>query len=318
MLALLFALVVLPGARANDVGPLPPPPPPTPVSVRDVETNVPTVLAVSAAVYTSAALLHEGFGHQMGCWAAGRRPIGFSTANAGCDPDTPLLDAMGGALFGNGLGALATGIPLLLEPPKDGATYYAFWLHTLVNVQQIGGYMLVGPWLPVGDWGDAGVLASVRPRQRLPWRIGLSAVGLGITAASIPLAHGLGRPLFGDDMKAGQARRRLLTWVPWLAGSSLIVGSALLNRAGPQFAISSGIANFAGTLFLAYLPVFFADDAFAPKRQKTLRSGPPTRVLPIRKRPAWWVIGGIAAVGAVLVFGPGVGRYDEPHPFVPR
>jgi hypothetical protein len=277
----------------------------------DVQTDFPTVLSISLATYVSTALLHEGLGHQTGCALQGGQPLGFSTANAGCDPGGLFFDEVGGALVGNGVGALATGIPLVVAPPtKNGAAYYALWLHTLVNLQQIGGYMMVGAWIPVGDWGPGGALSELD--NPLPAQIALSATGLAITAATIPLAHHWGKPLFGDDMVRSQSRRRMLTWTPWLAGSSLIVGSAFLNRAGPEFAATAAFANFAGTLFLAYLPVFFADDVFVP--------GPKSgkQPLAITRQPVWWVVGGIAAVGAVAAFGPGIGQYPEPHPLAPR
>ncbi len=274
--------------------------------------DVPTVLAISAVTYVSAALFHEGLGHAGACALAGGDVIGVSLANAGCD--SPSLGVQrweaAGGILGNGVGALITGIPLVLSPPKRGADYYALWLHTLVNLQQAGGYLLVGPWVPVGDWGTSGVLQGVE--RPLGWQIGLSALGLGITGATIPLAHHWGKPLFGDDLGASQPRRRWLTWTPWLLGSSLVVSSSLLNRAGPEFAVSAAVANFAGTLFLAYLPIFFAQEAFVPGKPY---DRPP---LSIRRRNAWLVAGAVAAASAFVVLGPGIGDYPNPHPVFGR
>jgi len=274
--------------------------------------HVPTVLGISTTTYVSTALFHEGVGHGGACLAVGGKVTGISLANAGCEGITPAQERWvdAGGILGNGVGALATGLPLLLRPPRRGPGHYALWLHTIVNLQQAGGYLMVGPWLPVGDWGTGGVLEGVE--RPLGWQIGLSALGIGITGATIPLAHHLGKPLFGDDMKAAQRRRRWLTWTPYFVGSSLIVGSSLLNRAGPEFAASAAVANFAGTLFLAYLPIFFAEDAFVPAPKYGRRP------LEIERRTGWMVAGAVVAVAAVTVLGPGIGRYPEPHPFLGR
>jgi len=291
-------------AQLPDAPPLPDPVAP----IQDVQTDFGTVLAISSTVYLTSALLHEGLGHAGACALSGGRAEGFSLANAGCSPHTRGEKAAG-ALLGNGVGALATGIPLMVAPPRrNGATYYALWLNTLVNLQQIGGYMMVGAWLPVGDWGTEGVLEG----QSFGAQLAVSLTGLGLTAATIPLAHHWGRPLFGDDLKAAQPRRRLLTWTPWLVGSSLVVGGSLLNRAGPEFAVSAALSTFTGTLALAYMPLFFSDPVFAPKGRS---KGAP---LAIRRQKGWWVVGGLVAVGAVAAFGPGIGRYPKPHPLDPR
>ncbi|MCA9568633.1 MAG: hypothetical protein KC656_12360 [Myxococcales bacterium] len=272
------------------------------------ELDVPTVLAVSAATYVSAAVLHEGLGHGGGCLLAGGRFTAFSLAVVDCQDTGPggARFEAGAGVLGGTVGALATGIPLVLGGDDLGGTSrYALWLHTLVNMQQVGGYMMVGPWVGVGDWSDQGVFAGVR--RPLPGKIAASATGLAITLASVPLANALGRPLWEGDL----GRKRALTWTPWLVGSSLITFSALANRAGPEFAVSAGVANFAGTLFLAYLPLFFNTPPFDPAAP---HSGVPQ---PVRRSRAWWIAGGLVAVGAVAVLAPGVGRFPEPHPLVP-
>ena len=198
------------------------------------------------------------------------------------------------------------GASLWAAPPDDGAAHYHLWLQTVVQLQQAGGYLMLGPWVPVGDWGDSGFFRDVdRP---IAGKIAVSAAGLALTAGTIPLAHGLGKPLFGGD------RRRLvaLTVGPWLGGSALVTAGSLLNRAGPEFAASAAASTFFGTVFLAYLPLLFADPAFEPGAPHV---GP---LKPIERKPVWWVVGGVAAVGAVAAFGPGVGRYDQPHPLDPR
>ena len=277
----------------------------------EVETDAVTVAAIAATVYSANAILHEGVGHEFGCLIGGGKPTGFSTAVAGCEVDTAsgyrLLTA-GGALGNLAFGA-GFGVSLAAAPPEDGAAHYALWLATVTNLWQASGYLMVGPWLPVGDWGSEGFLRDVD--HPLPLQIGLSALGTGMTLGTIPVAHQLGKPLFGEQRYAS-GRGRLLTLMPYFGGSSLIVGSALLGRAGPEFAVSAAVSNFAGTLFLAYLPLFFSDKFFEP--------GDPYKgeIKAIRRSPAWWVVGGVVALGTVAVLGPGVGQFEKPHPLDPR
>ena len=50
-------------------------------SEADVETDLPTLLAISATTYMEVYLVHEGLGHLGSCALSGGRPAGFSTAN---------------------------------------------------------------------------------------------------------------------------------------------------------------------------------------------------------------------------------------------
>lgn len=63
--------------------------------------------------------------------------------------------------------------------------------------EQAGGGMMVGPWLSVGDWGDSGVFRDVR--RPLAGKIAVTTAGLLLTAATILIRHGLGKPLVGED-----------------------------------------------------------------------------------------------------------------------
>lgn len=276
-----------------------------------LETDLPTVLAVGATAYVAGALIHEGLGHGGACLAVGGRLRGVSLANAGCDGITAgqgRLVAMGGAL-GNTLMGGASAAWLLARPPSDPATRAFLVLHTAVNLQQAAGYLTVGPWLPVGDWGTGGVLAGVE--RPFAAQLGLSATGVALSFGSVMLTHHLAQPLWGRG--AGESRGRMwaLTLAPYLLGSSLVTFSSLANRAGPEFAVSAAVANFAGTLFLAYIPLFFRDEVFRPGSPRDVR---PVRRL--RSRP-WAVIGTLAAVGAVAAFAPGIGSYDRSHPLDP-
>jgi hypothetical protein len=279
-----------------------------------VETDIPTILSIGAASYTLAAVVHEGLGHGAGCAIGGSKPSGVSLALAQCDergmtPGGVRWLTAGGA-GANLLAGTAFASTLLLAPPKDGNAYYFLWLSSVVNLYQTAGYMMVGPWIPVGDFGTDGFLRNVR--SPLPAQIGISALGAGLTAGTLFLGNKLAEPLLGDEPGVRSKRMWTTTLLPYLAGSTLVAGSSLLNRDGPGFAASAAIANFAGTLFLAYTPLFFKSDTFHPWRE------PGSRAMSMPRNPLWIAIGVATAATAILVLGPGVGPgFKDPHPFDP-
>jgi hypothetical protein len=270
-----------------------------PASGEEPLHDVPTVLAIGSTSYLLAAVVHEGVGHETACWATSGDLQGFSLANAGCDPETPWVSA-GGTIANVAVGG-AFSLTLALSPPRDANTYAFLWTSAAADLFQAGGYLLVGPWVGAGDWGTGGVLEGAA--HPLPWQVGISAAGLGLSAGAVLLTNRLGQPLLGS-----LPRQRRMIWVPYLAGSSLVTAGSLLNRAGPEYAVSAGMANFAGTLFFAYIPLFFHDGFWTP--------GPAAEgdLLTVHRSPLWWGIGLATAATAVAVLGPGVGDYPTPHP----
>ena len=276
------------------------------------ETDIPTVMAIGATTYLVTGLIHEGAGHLGACGIVGGTAMGMSTGVADCDWSDVGLGgrrtvALGG-VAANLTFSLSTMTSLLVNPPKNSREYFALWLFTSINLLQGVGYPLVSVWTPIGDFSTNAALEGVK--NPLPWQISLSLASGGLLFASIPLMHQLGKPLFGDD-KSYRRRLFLLTVVPYLTGSTLLTLSGLLFRDTPLMAISTGVANFAGTLFLAYLPLFFYDDFWIPGKKWT----EPAK--PIRRSVPWLVVGSVAVVSALTIFGPGVGKFDNPHPLDP-
>ena len=274
------------------------------------ELDLWTISSVASLTFFTAQMDHEAIGHGGACLLTGSELLGVSTSVLGCEEDSDLahgLVSAGGTVADFAVGAsLATS--LYLAPPDDGTTYYFMWLLSAVSLLQAGGYMMVFPWVPdAGDWANDGVFRGVEPK--LAWQLGISALGLGITFGAIPILNALLEPLLGDA-EDRDSRRAWMTLLPYALGSTLITSGALLNRAGAGLgAFSAGSATFGGTLFLAYLPLFFDDDFFRP--------GPRTDAAgkPIPFSAGWVTAGAIAAVAAVAIFGPGIGGgFDEPHP----
>lgn len=270
-------------------------------SVEDEEVDPWTVASIGATVYLLSAVTHEGLGHAASCWSVGDEPLGFSTAVADCvgelSPAQTRVVAFSGA-GANLLLASVSGTVLALAPPSSGAAYYATWLTTAVNLFQAFGYMMVGPWVPAGDFSTQGVLNGIE--KPLGARIAWSAVGLAGTAGSIFLLNKWGEPLWGAGAHRN-GRRMWMTLGAYLVGSTLVTTSALLSRVSPALVLSAGIANFVGTLFLAYIPLFFGSDFFIPGGAT---NQPPLSI----PRSTPWIVAGVASVGlAYGLFGPGVG-----------
>ncbi len=286
--------------------------------VEPVETDLWTVLSIGVTVYTLTALTHEAFGHEGACLLAGEKPEGFSLGIAGCSEGKTLtrgdnaLVSAGGALANalHGGGAVAM---LSLSPPDDGAAYYYWWLTGATNLFAASGYLLAGPWVPEGDFNTrTGVLAGLDPE--LGWQIGVSALGAAMTFGSLFLMNDLAEPLLGRDPDLRSDRRLNLTLWPYLVGAGLLTASAALTRfddSGPVV-LSAAVGNFAGTLFLGYMPLFFTDDVFYPSVEDS-----PDRPLSIGPDPTWMAVGTAAALTAIFVFGPGLGNFPQEHPFDP-
>jgi hypothetical protein len=132
-----------------------------------------------------------------------------------------------------------------------------------------------------------------------------------MTFGTVFLANWLSQPLLGDEAGTRNSRRLTLTLWPYLVGSTFITASGLLSRAGSEYAVSAAVATFAGTLFLAYIPLFFRGDAFYP--------GEPVRgpALPIERSKPWLIAGALSLVLGLAVFGPGLGDFPTPHPLDP-
>lgn len=269
--------------------------------------DVTTAAILGLTVFLGSALVHEGLGHGGACLATGGRVRGVSLANAGCEGSrAPAVESVAGPLANVAVGGASAGW-LLSRPPRDPVAYSYLWLQSSVHLFQASGYLMVGPWVPVGDMGTGGALAGVsRP---LPAQLALSAAGAGMTFGTVLLSNHLAAPLWGRGASLDRESRRRMTVLPYALGGGLVTASSIANRAGPEFAASAGVANLAGTLFLAYIPLFFADEVFIP--------GPPTDEAPrsLRAQKAWLIAGGVVATAAIATLGPGVGAgYPEPHP----
>lgn len=276
-------------------------------------TDLPTLLAIGATSYVTTAVLHEGIGHMViGCGLAGERMRGFSLSVAGCEESGSISShriVAGAAVPTNFLAGSGFATHLLLDPPRDGSLYYFEWLMMTINLMQASGYLMVGPWVGAGDMSTEGVLRNAK--SPLGLQLGMSVTGTAMMGGTLFLANHLAEPLLGTDSALRDSRRWKLTIPAYLFGSTLVTSSSLLTRGMPEASVTAAIANFAGTLFLAYMPLFFSSDTFYPSK------GSHPSAKPIERSIPWLALGAASTIAAVFVLGPGIGRFDSPHPFDP-
>jgi hypothetical protein len=259
--------------------------------------DVVTVLAVSAVVYVTATLCHEGLGHGVACLIVGGKPEAISTSwfawdRSGFAPWAVRAVAAGGTIANLLAGVVCLALLYGLSP-RSGSWYYFLWLCSAVNLFMGGGYLMTSPLFGFGDWHE--FVKGLRPE--VVWRISLAAIGALISGGVLLLLVQLAEPLLGADLEERMWRARLLCWVPYLAaGGVLMTVSALFNSRGPIYAFSSALATLGGTAFLPWLTkwiehprILVSDDA-----------------LSILWSWGWLAAGSIAALSSLAIFGRGV------------
>jgi hypothetical protein len=259
--------------------------------------DVATVLAISAVVYVTASICHEGLGHGLAALLVGGKPLAVSTSwfswdHAGVGPWAVRAVAAAGTVANALMGALLLG-PLYAFSARSGNWYYFCWLGAGVNLFMAGGYLMTSPLFGFGDWQE--FVRDLWPE--LVWRIGLITLGGVISGGALLLLVERAAPLLGSDSAERMRRARLLCWLPYLAaGGVLMTASALVNSEGPIYVISSALASLGGTAFLPWLTTWIRDP------QSTAANEP----LPILRSWGWVTAGSVAALLSLTILGYGV------------
>jgi hypothetical protein len=264
--------------------------------------DIAMVLAISAIVYVTSALCHEGLGHGLACLLVGGKPEAVSTSWFACDPSgfgpwAARAVAAGGTIANLLLGSVF--LALLYEfSPRSGSWYYFLWLGTAVNLFMGGGYLMTSPLFGFGDWDE--FVKGLHPE--IVWRISLAIIGALISFGALVFLVKHAEPLLGSDLKERTRRARVLCWVPYLAaGGGLMTVSALFNSGGAIYLVSSALATLGGTVFLPWLTTWI-------KHPQSLVS---SDALPILRSWGWLAAGCVAAVCSLVVFGPGVSFHSD-------
>lgn len=259
--------------------------------------DLPTVCAIGMVAYLLANLTHEGLGHGGTCWLMGGRPLGISSA--WFDGDTTGVSAWGvraekaGGTLANLLLGLGFAAWLRAMRRPTGQLYYFVWLAMTVNLLQAGGYLMVSPLAGFGDWKEF-IRGLAQP---LLWRLGLTALGLVISAAALRFAVGTLEPLLGNRWEDRRQRSRWLCWLPYgFAGGLVFSIAALFNPGGKVFLLTSAAAHLGGTAWLAWLPAWI----------RPSQSAVPNTPLAIGRQNGWIAAGLAAVIICIFVLGPAV------------
>ncbi len=258
--------------------------------------DVATVLAIGMLVYLVKNVVHEGVGHGGACLLVGGEPLGISSAwfDASYDDVSPwarrFVKAAG--TFANlALGAILIPVWFALKTSPRVHLRVFVWLLLVANLLSGAGYMLADPIGNFGDW--SAFLEGLEPQ--LPVRVGIVAIGAALSAATIRFALRSVGVFLGGEERERKRRMRWLCLGPYVLGGVTFTLAGLLNPEGAVFAVTSALATFGGTAFLAWLPAWLGvrhtDDAPAPD---------------IARSAAWIAAGVTSLVVIVGVLGPAI------------
>lgn len=263
------------------------------MSVPDFRVDRFTVLAIGMAAMLLSNVTHEGLGHGGACLLVGGRPIALSSAwfesdLTGVSAWGQRAESAGGTLANVLLGTILIGW-LRLRRPATAQAHYFLWLAAVVNLLQGGGYLLTSPFFGFGDW--RAFLAGLEPQ--LPWKLGLTSVGLAISCAALWAGVSSLTPLLPAGAEAKRVARQL-AWLPYLViGGGVFTLAAALNPLGPTFMFTTALAHLGGCAWLVWLPEWVRSRAVAG----SLGAPGPS--------PGWRIAGALALL-CVFVLGRGV------------
>jgi hypothetical protein len=260
-------------------------------------TDLVTVVAISAIVYTLAKVTHEGLGHGLACVAAGGTLNGVSSSWCDCATEGLSAWAIRGEKAAGTIANLLVALAMIgLQrwlPNASGATRYFLWLTFVVNALMGAGYLMVDPIFGFGDW--KAFLEGLD--GQLVLRVLLVALGVALTLLTFRRAARTLVPFVGTAAESSVPLARRLCWLPWgLAGGVLLTGAASLNHYGSKYAFTSALATLGGTWLLVWVPSVFG-------KSKVPSVGPSLVI----ERSSSYLAAGMAAMAFLLtLFGPGL------------
>ncbi len=252
-----------------------------------------TLLAVGVLVYAIKNFLHEAVGHGGVCVLVGGDPVALSSAwwdatYEGVSPWGRRMVKAGGTLVNVAVGVLLMPLWFSAKKKLPQRPWLAFflWLLIVVNLLSGGGYAMVDPLGGFGDW--AAFLKGLQPQQ--PIRFSIVAAGAAVSLIGVRFGAKEIRVFMGNDRK----RMWMLCVGPYLAGSAVLLISAIFNPYGPEFIITTALANLAGTIWLVcFLP-------FLVKGEVEVEA------VELPRAPVWIGAGGLAAIVVIAVLGPAI------------
>ncbi len=255
-------------------------------------TDILTLIALSAAAYILAIALHEHGGHTLACAALGGAVRELGAFYVDCD--TASLTSMGSRIvaLAGPLASLLFGlIGLALfdrTPPTSAPRKYFLWLLGTVNLMIAAGYLLFSGVTGIGDFGldPNGVFYQAEPA----WAVRLILTILGLVAYGGVILLSLRKVdrFIGGAGEERVSRAQTLSLTSYLTGGAVAVLIGLLNPHGIVIVLISSVASsMGGTSGLAWM-------------MQLLNRKKATAEEPFEMARSWgWII---ASVGFVLAY----------------
>jgi hypothetical protein len=200
-------------------------------------SDVLTVASVAALAYMLGSTLHEGLGHGGACLLSGGRPLVLSSVHFECSADTRLVMA-GGTLVNLLAGALFFVLGRLVSREYPRLKFF-LWLSMAVNLFAGTGYFLFSGIGGIGDWND--FIRGLGPQ--LPWRLGLTVLGVPSYAAAAWVNLMELRPFVGSDEQRYSRAWPMLTVAYFTGGTLMCIAGAFNPRGAILILISASRIN---------------------------------------------------------------------------
>jgi len=256
-------------------------------------SDVLTVASVAALAYMLGSTLHEGLGHGGACLLSGGRPLVLSSVHFECSADTCLVMA-GGTLVNLLAGALFFVLGRLVSREYPRLKFF-LWLSMAVNLFAGTGYFLFSGIGGIGDWND--FIRGLGPQ--LPWRLGLTDLGVLSYAAAAWINLMELRPFVGSDEQRYSRAWPMLTVAYFTGGTLMCIAGAFNPRGAILILISAAASTFGGSSGLLWATQWLKSQSMVPL-------GSVKRPIVIQQSWIWTVVAVVTTIIFVVVLGPSI------------
>jgi len=238
-------------------------------------------------------ILHEGLGHGGACMLSGGHPLALSSVDFECSADTRLVMA-GGTLVNLLAGALFFVLGRLVSRQHPRLKFF-LWLAMAVNLFSGTGYFLFSGIGGIGDWND--FVRGLGPQ--LPWRIGLTVLGVLTYAAAAWVNLMELRPFIGSDGQRYSRAWPMLTVAYSTGGIVMCIAGAFNPRGAILILISAAASTFGGSSGLLWATQWL-------KSKSVVSLGSIERPIVIHRSWLWTVLAAVTTITFVAVLGPSI------------
>lgn len=253
-----------------------------------------TIAALSIVAYSLVSIVHEALGHGVACLLVGVEPKELTSISFNVDWENVSVANVRVIGAAGTVANLVAGLVFLfvLRSAKSISPHlrYFCWLSMTLNFLHGSGYLLL-VWF-FGDWKY--VVMGLEPQ--VAWKIGLTVIGVALYfSLGMSLAARYLEPFLDQFAPTRLSRARLLTWIPYLVGSSVTSAAALFNPSGVGMSAIAAAEWFGGTSLLLFLP-------FVVEKPKQNAE----RLLSIGRSWLWVSAGCVCLVIFVFLLGRGI------------